>query len=609
MSESLTEEPLKKFAKSVLKWVKKTKGTPEEPPQKLDPKHVDEPYWQPSVDTGGDAKKAPFTAKKKPVPYVDPKSGKKYYVSPSGKLYPWDPKKIGAPPKPRKKWVSAGGIVFPSMDDMEHIYIIKPSNNYGPWCFSSDTEILTRRGWVNGLELSLEDEVATLVGQDLVYERPSAINVVEYDDELIRFTSRDLDQLVTPNHRMWVCKEKRRDLERYSYERFEFVEAQDLPMSASFRRHAAWSGKEQETYTLPYYEYSRRLRGGKTLVKSFPERAVSMDAWLAFLGWYLSEGFASDEMYVAITQNEGESADRIRAVLDCLPWEVYEHSCGGKKINFEIRNRQLWAHLFDGKRAPDKRVPGYVGELSSRQIGIFLDAYHDGDGSMSGGHPTRWSGSPKPVGRPRVLREGEVCDRTPVFYTASSDMADDLSILVLKTGMAPKVRLRTHEDDPQHFGGPMFIVSVCKPHPKLCASSVERVHYRGPVWCPTTTSGVVYVRRNGKSSWSGNSFPKGRVDEGETMKQAAIREVWEETGIKAKILPGNAYVGKGEGSFSITHFFLMVKVGGRPQRTDETDRVELVTWDEAVRYFKKAGNRRDPKIVKLAQHAVDRYQR
>lgn len=226
MPEALTEEPLKKFAKHVANWVKKKAGTPEEPPQKIDPKPVDKPT------------KAPVSAKAA-VPWVDPKTGKKFYVSPSGKLYPWDPKKAaGVKPKPKKKWVSAGGIVFPSLDDMEHVYIIKPSNNYGPW-----------------------------------------------------------------------------------------------------------------------------------------------------------------------------------------------------------------------------------------------------------------------------------------------------------------------------------------------------------------------------------AFPKGRVDEGETMKQAAIREVWEETGIKAKVLPGNAYVGKGEGSFSITHFFLMVKIGGHPQRTDETERVELVTWDEAVRIFKMAGNKRDPKIVKLAQRAVARYTR
>lgn len=106
------------------------------------------------------------------------------------------------------------------------------------------------------------------------------------------------------------------------------------------------------------------------------------------------------------------------------------------------------------------------------------------------------------------------------------------------------------------------------------------------------------------------ALPKGQVDKGESLKQTAVREVWEETGLKAKILPGaNAYIGKGEGSFSITHFFLAVKIGGFPHRTDETEKVELVTWDDAMRIFTNAGNKRDPKILRMARKALEHYKK
>ena len=44
--------------------------------------------------------------------------------------------------------------------------------------------------------------------------------------------------------------------------------------------------------------------------------------------------------------------------------------------------------------------------------------------------------------------------------------------------------------------------------------AIFRSSYKGPVWCVTTKSGVVYVRRNGKGCWSGNSwFFKRRIEE------------------------------------------------------------------------------------------------
>lgn len=101
------------------------------------------------------------------------------------------------------------------------------------------------------------------------------------------------------------------------------------------------------------------------------------------------------------------------------------------------------------------------------------------------------------------------------------------------------------------------------------------------------------------------SLPKGTVDKGESLKQTAIREVLEETGLRVKVMMGKtAYLGKFEGGYSHTHYFLAVKVGGNPHPTAESERVELVTWDEALRLFRSSGNKRDPKVIKLALRAL-----
>ena len=102
------------------------------------------------------------------------------------------------------------------------------------------------------------------------------------------------------------------------------------------------------------------------------------------------------------------------------------------------------------------------------------------------------------------------------------------------------------------------------------------------------------------------TLPKGTVDKGESIKQAALREVWEETGLKVKILDGpGAYLGKFEGGFSFTHFFLAVKVGGHPHPTSETEKVVLATWEEAARKFQHS--KRDKIVIRKAQAALERH--
>lgn len=103
------------------------------------------------------------------------------------------------------------------------------------------------------------------------------------------------------------------------------------------------------------------------------------------------------------------------------------------------------------------------------------------------------------------------------------------------------------------------------------------------------------------------AFPKGRIDKGETAAEAARRETQEEAGLVVSILPGG-YLGKGEGGYSVTHFFMAVHVGGSPGPQDhEVESVKLVTFEEAWKLFKAAGNARDLGILQKAWKFTERF--
>lgn len=71
------------------------------------------------------------------------------------------------------------------------------------------------------------------------------------------------------------------------------------------------------------------------------------------------------------------------------------------------------------------------------------------------------------------------------------------------------------------------------------------------------------------------TFPKGRPDPGETPEQAALREVFEETGQNAQIVAAIQKVFPG--TTSSTAFFLMQPVGTTEPFTSETKSIEWVT--------------------------------
>ncbi len=84
-------------------------------------------------------------------------------------------------------------------------------------------------------------------------------------------------------------------------------------------------------------------------------------------------------------------------------------------------------------------------------------------------------------------------------------------------------------------------------------------------------------------------FPKGHVDPGETTKEAAVREVHEEAGVKAKIIEkvGDskyAFPMHGERIFKIVTYFLMDYVSGKikPQE-GEIQEVRWVAPEEALK--------------------------
>src|SRR5262249_35145752 len=101
--------------------------------------------------------------------------------------------------------------------------------------------------------------------------------------------------------------------------------------------------------------------------------------------------------------------------------------------------------------------------------------------------------------------------------------------------------------------------------------------------------------RRGGLRWT---FPKGRVDPGETREQAAVREVREESGLRVRL---GAYIGAWETSRNVIHYYVMDLVRSGGVFDHETFEVRFVP---ATRARKLLSSKRDRAVLKRALDVV-----
>jgi 8-oxo-dGTP diphosphatase len=91
---------------------------------------------------------------------------------------------------------------------------------------------------------------------------------------------------------------------------------------------------------------------------------------------------------------------------------------------------------------------------------------------------------------------------------------------------------------------------------------------------------VAIVHRPKYDDWT---FPKGKLDRGESFEEAALREVREETGFECELgeeLDSTHYHDR-HGRPKVVRWWEMTVVGGEFEENDEVDELRWVTPDEA----------------------------
>jgi phosphoribosylamine-glycine ligase len=377
-------------------------------------------------------------------------------------------------------------FIYPINVNFEHKKLFP--GDIGPYtgemgCYDDKTEVLTEEGWKFFKDVLSEDKICTLnpKNESIEYHKPQLLVSFDHHKELITVENQTMDLAVTLDHNMYLNSQTDA---RKGINNFKFVKAKDMECQSVIKRTGNWIGFEEKYFVLPSVSLGH-YEGNQVLTHQSPEIKILMDDWLAFMGIWIAEGSISNSC-IQIAQKKPEKNILIEELLKKLPFKFKRND---KKSCFYVYGKQLASYLEQFGKAYNKFVPGFIKNLSSKQIEIFLKWYGFGDGTM--------------------MKEG-----FRIFYTSSKKLADDTQELLLKIGRVGIIKERKRRGEgiwiKDHFANCSrtqyeILERVKKLDSWIDKRDIKKIKYEGTVYCAEVTNHVMFVRRNGKPYWCGNT--------------------------------------------------------------------------------------------------------
>jgi DNA-directed RNA polymerase beta subunit len=354
-------------------------------------------------------------------------------------------------------------------------------------CYDPDTEVLTEAGWKPVAAVTTTDRVATLdpATKQFEYLAPAAVHAFEHVGRMYQVRSTQVDLLVTDNHKLYAKLGRNGD---YTLRTPDEVFGREYRML----RSGVWQGVSPKEVVFPAVTVAAGQFGRG--VRVMPPKAMPARTYLMVLGLYLSEGSKFDcpkagNYGIILTQIKQPNQADMFAALRAAGLPIVERRDGAI-----LYGLQYLEHFKQFGLCAEKFIPPEVFGWAKEDLWVLYEWLMFGDG-----HEGRTSHS---------------------YTTTSKQLADDFQRLCLHLGMSANIDVTPptagwikgrHYKFRTRYSVRIYrsknAPTINHGHTKEQAAQSEAwVDYAGTVHCVTMPRHhVIYVRRNGRPVWCGNS--------------------------------------------------------------------------------------------------------
>jgi len=359
-------------------------------------------------------------------------------------------------------------------------------------CYSRDTDVLTKNGFIAISDITMDHEIATLNRNtnSLEFHKPYTTYKYHHSGNMIHFKGQCIDLLVTPNHMVLagIGYETITNKEFVFREAVEFIDRiTGVPMMQSAEDFIG----SQEDIVIPEYPRSeKKLIGEGPVITRFNALTFAK-----FIGWFVTEGYIqshnrtieSKQHLIGIRQCNNTNIQKIASIISDMGFEP--RIVEGERVYFY--SKDLWYWLSQIGKTKFKHIPTQIKNLSKECLIALFEAAIDGDGTRK----------PETDGARR-------------FYSTSKKLIEDIQEICIKIGLKGTL-LEIHNSSGflSGVGKESLIYHLSISNEVVNSAHAKIEQYDDDVFCVNVPNHVLLVRRNGRCVWSGNSGYHGQMDQ------------------------------------------------------------------------------------------------